>query len=142
MRAGQRTGRWIVVKLDETATRGISVICEMLGEDTAREFESFAQTDKFGAALSRLALQFCYADHWGTEDFTRRERSLMMIAALVALRQPSELKNHLKIGMANGVKVEEFEKILLHLVPYVGFPASSTASSAMRDFIKEQKQEG
>lgn len=59
----------------------------------------------------------------------------MLIAALVALRQPDELRNHLRLGLANGIDPAELEKILLLLVPYVGFPAASTASKAMRTFL-------
>jgi len=121
--------------LSEKALRGIAVVGEMLGADAANRLGDFAGSDRFGSALATRALEFAYADNWGDEGLSRRERSLLLIAALVALRQPNELQNHVKLGLANGIEAQELEQILLLLVPYVGFPATSTASSAIRDIL-------
>jgi 4-carboxymuconolactone decarboxylase len=124
-------------ELNEKAQRGVTTIAEMLGTEIANTLGNFATTDRFGAAMSRLALEFCYADNWNEDGLSRRERSLLLIAALIALRQPDELKNHLKLGLANGIRLEELEHILVHLVPYVGFPATATASAAVREILSE-----
>lgn len=124
--------------LNAREQRGVTAIAEMLGSETAESLEAFALTDRFGAKLARLSLDFAYADNWGDEDgLSRREKSLLLIAALVALDRPKELKNHIRLGLANGLRPEELEPILVQLVPYVGFPTVSGASAAMREVLKE-----
>ena len=124
-------------KLSKKALRGAEAIRDMLGAEMADNLKRFAGTGEFGAALSAKALEFAYADIWDEGSLSRREKSLLLIAALVALRQPDELKNHVRLGLANGIAREELEQILLLLVPYVGFPATSTASKAMRGFVND-----
>lgn len=123
------------MELNEKALRGVAAIREMLGAEAAERLRDFAISGRFGSALTTQALEFAYADNWTEDGLSRRERSLLLIGALVALRQPSELENHVRLGLANGIAVEELEQILLLLVPYVGFPATSTASSAIRKVI-------
>ena len=121
--------------LNDKALRGVEVVAEMLGRDTAERLKNFAVSGRFGAALTEKALEFAFADNWDEAGLSRRERSLVLIGALVALRQPNELKNHIRLGMANGIAPNELEQVLLQLVPYVGFPATSTASTAIREVL-------
>ena len=124
--------------LNAKELRGVAAISDMLGSETAEGLKSFAETDRFGAKLARLSLEFAYADNWDEdESLSRREKSLLLIAALVTLDRPRELKNHVRLGLANGLKPEELETILVQLVPYVGFPTVSAASAAIRELLKE-----
>ena len=123
--------------LTDKAQRGVEAIADMLGPERAEALEAFALTENFGARLTREALEFCYADKWEGGSLSRRDKSLLLIGALVALKQPGELANHVRLGLANGIAAEELEVVLLHLVAYVGFPAVSTASAAMREVLKE-----
>jgi 4-carboxymuconolactone decarboxylase len=129
-----------MAQLNDKALRGLATIEEMLGPAAAERLKSFAMSDGFGATLTGKALEFAYADNWNECGLSRRERSLILIGALVALRQPNELKNHVALGLANGIAADELEQILLQLVPYVGFPATSTASAAMREVIATRGQ--
>jgi 4-carboxymuconolactone decarboxylase len=127
-----------MAELSAKAQRGVAAIGDMLGSETAEGLKAFALTDRFGAKLARLSLEFAYADNWAEDDgLTRREKSLLLIAALVALNRPRELKNHVRLGLANGLKPDELETILVQLVPYVGFPTVSGASAAIRELLKE-----
>lgn len=127
-------------KLNDKALNGVAVIEEMLGADIANDLKNYAVAEHFGSKIAALALEYCYGDNWSEDGLTRREKSLMLIAALTALRQPDELRNHIRLGIANGVAPEELEKILLTLLPYIGFPAASTAQKVMREIMKEQSK--
>jgi 4-carboxymuconolactone decarboxylase len=124
-----------VAKLSDKALRGVAAVADMIGAEAAEKLKAFALSDGFGARLTAQALEFCYADNWDENGLSRRERSLILIGALVALRQPNELRNHVALGLANGIAPDELEQILLQLVPYVGFPATSTASAVMREAV-------
>ena len=126
-----------MTKLSEKAERGADVIGSMMKPEFADKMKQAATSGMFGADISRMALEYAFADAWGREWLPRREKSLLIIGALIALRQSSELKNHVKIGASNGLSVKDFESIVVQLAPYVGFPCIATATTAVIEALRE-----
>ena len=124
-------------KLDEKSERGLGVIGDMMGPEYAEKLRASATSGKFGADITRMALDYSFADSWGREGLPRREKSLVIIAALIALKQPAELRNHVKIGVANGLTVGDFESLLVQLSSYVGFPCIASAQTAVIEALRE-----
>lgn len=124
-------------ELDGKEQRGLGVISEMMGETFGQRMREHATSGRFGADIARMALSWSFADSWGREGLPRREKSLVIIGALIALRQPLELKNHVKIGVANGLTVADLEAALVQAASYVGFPAIATATTAVIDALRE-----
>jgi len=116
---------------------GRKVVREMLGEQFLLELERYATTGKFGSAAAELALDNVFADIWARPGLDRRSRSLVTLGILMAQGQPEELKNHIRIGLANGLTAIEVEEALLQGIPYSGFPAYSVASRAALEVLKE-----
>jgi 4-carboxymuconolactone decarboxylase len=128
-------------KLDEKTERGAAVIGEMMGPKFAEKMIENATSGQFCSDLSRMALDYSFADSWGREGLPRREKSLVIIAALIAMKQPAELRNHVKIGVANGLTVADFESLLLQLSSYVGFPCIASAQTAVIQALREAGQD-
>jgi 4-carboxymuconolactone decarboxylase len=126
-----------MAKLSAKAEHGLGVIGSMMGPKFSGGLRAAAESGKFGADISAMAAEFAFADAWGREGLARREKSLIVIAILVALRQPNELKNHVKIGVANGLTAEDIENALIQAIPYVGFPAVATAETAAIEALRE-----
>ena len=126
-----------MTKLSEKSEQGAAVIGSMLGEQHAEKMKETAVSGKFGSTISRMALDYAFADAWGREGLPRREKSLLIISALIALRQTHELKNHVKIGVTNGLTIEDFDRILVQLTPYLGFPCIATATTAVIEALRE-----
>ena len=124
-------------ELDAKSERGLAVISEMMGETFGARMREHATSGRFGADIARMALDFSFADSWGREGLARRDKSLVILGALIALRQPAELKNHVKIGVANGLTVSELEAVLVQACSYVGFPSIATATSAVIEALRE-----
>jgi len=123
--------------VEQKRDRGAAIIGEMLGAEHGKTLRATAASDGFGSAISRMALEFSFADSWGRDGLQRRERSLVVIGILIALRQTKELKNHVKIGLANGLSVREIEEALVQATSYVGFPAIATATTAVIEALRE-----
>jgi len=128
-------------KPDEKTQRGAAVIGEMMGPKFAKKMIENATSGQFGSDISRMALDYSFADSWGREGLPRREKSLVIIAALIAMKQPAELRNHVKIGVANGLTVADFESLLVQLSSYVGFPCIASAQTAVIEALREAGQD-
>ena len=68
----------------------------------------------------------------------RKQRSLVILGAMIAMRQPAELRNHVHIALNNGVSVREIEEVLITASPYVGLPCIATAITVTIQVLRER----
>ncbi len=127
----------MTVPLDEKGERGLAVIGSMMGPGFSEALRAAATSGKFGSTVARMAIDYAFADAWGRDGLERKQKSLVVIGILVAQGQTSELKNHIKIGVANGLTVHEVEEALIQALPYVGFPRIASASTAAIEALRE-----
>lgn len=125
------------MSLDEKSERGLAVIGGMMGPKFSDALRAAATSGKFGSAISQMAVNYAFADAWGRDGLEKKQRSLVVIGILIAQRQTAELKNHVKIGVANGLTVRELEEVLIQSVPYVGFPCIASATTAVIEALRE-----
>lgn len=123
--------------MEQKSEYGLKVFGEIMGKDRAAALRSSAEGDGFGSAISRMAIDYAFADVWGREGMERGKRSLITLAILIATRQVLELKNHVRIGVANGLGVRDFEELLIQCIPYLGFPAVASATTAVLETLRE-----
>jgi 4-carboxymuconolactone decarboxylase len=79
--------------------------------------------------LAELTDDVLFGDVWERPGLAKRDRSLITVAALVALYRTNELPGHLRRALDNGVTRDELVELITHLAFYAGWP---TAMSAMR----------
>jgi 4-carboxymuconolactone decarboxylase len=68
-----------------------------------------------------------FGDIWERPGLSKRDRSLVTVAALVSLYRQNELPFHLKRAVENGLSVEEIVEAITHLAFYAGWPCAATA---------------
>ena len=123
--------------LDEKQKYGLKVIGSMMGEGFAEKLKAGAEGDAFGSDISRMALNFAFADGWGHTGIDRKSKSIAIISALIAMKQTKEMKNHIKVGLANGLTAKDIEALMVQLTPYVGFPCISSALTGAIEALRE-----
>ena len=123
--------------LDEKQESGIAFLTDVMGETFGAAFRQSCSSGEFGSKVSLMAAGWAFHDAWQHSGITRKEKSLAIISALIATRQPLELKNHVKIGIVNGITVSELEALLIQLAPYVGFPCVASANTAIVEALRE-----
>lgn len=126
-----------MTKLDDKQESGVAFITSVMGDKFGAAFRDAAEADRFGAGITRMAAAFAFHDAWRHEGITRKEKSITIISALIASRQSLELKNHVKIGLANGLTPAELEGLLIQLTPYVGFPCIASGTTAIIEALRE-----
>ena len=77
----------------------------------------------FAPKLVELTDGVLFDDVWERPELSKRDRSLITVAALVALNRPDQLRFHLARAVENGVKQQELIEAITHLAFYAGWPA-------------------
>lgn len=109
---------------------GARVYAELRGAAKATEMQEMAHGIGAEAVIADLSLEFVFGKVWGRGGLDRKQRSLVTIAVLIALRQTAELQNHLRVGLTNGLTQVEIEEAIVQTAPYAGFPAAWSAAKA------------
>ena len=78
--------------------------------------------------LGELTDKVVFGDVWERKGLAKRDRSLITVAALVALNRPDQLRGHLMRALDNGVTKEEIIELITHLAFYVGWPRAGSAA--------------
>jgi len=75
--------------------------------------------------LAELSEQVLFGDIWQRSLLPPRDRSLITLAALIALGREQQLAWHFNYGMANGLTRQELVEMITHLAFYAGWPAAA-----------------
>jgi 4-carboxymuconolactone decarboxylase len=78
-------------------------------------------------ALGNYTDNVLFGDLWKRPGLSPRDRSLITVAALVALYRTNELPFHLNKALENGVTKDELIELITHLAFYSGWPTANTA---------------
>lgn len=79
-----------------------------------------------------------YGDLWERTDLSKRDRSLVTVAALAATYRPEQLAVHIGRALDNGVTQEEIAGAITHIAFYAGWPAAMSAASVLTDVIEKR----
>jgi len=88
--------------------------------------------------LAELTDGVLYADIWERPQLSKRDRSLVTVAALVALNRPDQLRSHLTLARQNGVTEEELIETITHLAFYAGWPNAVSSVAVARDALRKK----
>jgi len=109
------------------------------GNHAARKRDTTAMTDTnhksaaqralgtFAPKLVELTDGVLFADIWERPELSKRDRSLITCAALVATGRVEQMDYHFPKAIENGVSQEELVELITHLAFYVGWPAAMSA---------------
>jgi 4-carboxymuconolactone decarboxylase len=100
-----------------------------------------AATTEFTAAFQDLVTRYAWGDVWSRPGLSRAERSMITLAALVALGQTDELAMHVRAARRNGLTEGQIGEILLHLSVYAGLPAANQAFKVAQATLAEPEDD-
>jgi len=109
----------------ERYSAGLKIRREVLG--SAHVDASLAKRNPFNQDFQDLITRYAWGETWARPGLSRKTRSLLALAMLVALNRGEELQLHLRAAINNGVTPDEIQETLLQCAIYCGVPAANSA---------------
>ncbi len=88
-------------------------------------------------ALADYSDRVLFGEVWERPGLSKRDRSLITVASLVALYRTNELPVHVARALENGITREELTELVTHLAFYAGWPAANTAIPILRKAFED-----
>lgn len=104
------------------------------GRATVADNLSPAAVYEFIPKLGRLATPCCSETCGRAPELSKRDRSLITVATLVALYRTDGRNGHMQRALANGVTEEELKGLITHLASTPAGPAVNAGRVAMEVF--------
>jgi 4-carboxymuconolactone decarboxylase len=80
-----------------------------------------------------------FDDVWERPELSKRDRSLITVAALMSLNRTQQLDFHLKLALQNGLTKDELIEAITHLAFYSGWPTAMSTLILAKDIFKQDK---
>jgi 4-carboxymuconolactone decarboxylase len=91
----------------------------------------------FAPKLVQLTDHVLFEDVWERKELSKRDRSLITVAALLALNRPDQLRFHLGRAIENGVEEQELIEAITHLAFYAGWPSAMSAMTIAKELFSK-----
>ena len=109
---------------------------EVLGDEHVDRAQ--AKATEFTQPFQDFITRYAWGEVWYRPCLERRERSMITLAALTAVRAEGELELHVRAALRNGLTPEEIAEVLLHTAVYAGVPAANAAFAVAQRVLEEE----
>jgi 4-carboxymuconolactone decarboxylase len=117
---------------EENIAKGAAILEELFGWKV--------DPKSVGDDFSRVTIGNLFGDVWTRPGLELRERSMITVAALIALGRENELKIHLRGALRVGISRQQILEMILHLAHYGGWPIAAGASRVANEVFKEMEE--
>jgi 4-carboxymuconolactone decarboxylase len=93
----------------------------------------------FAPKLAELTDDVLFADVWERPQLSKRDRSLITCAALIALGKTEQMGFHFPRAIENGVTAQELGEAITHLAFYVGWPNALSAVARAKEVLGKKQ---
>ena len=117
--------------------RGIETMKRLWGDDATDQMRTLwksADTD-----VERYITAFALGEVWSRPVLDLRTRSLICLAAAVALEREGQIRLHTQGALHSGVTPAEVTETIIQMMIYAGFPAAWQAMVIVRQVITEHE---
>ncbi len=89
----------------------------------------------FAPKLVELTDSVLFGDVWERAGLSKRDRSLVTVAALIAMNRIEQLRFHIPNALNNGVTEDEVIEVITHLAFYAGWPSAISAVALAKELF-------
>jgi 4-carboxymuconolactone decarboxylase len=87
--------------------------------------------------LLELTEKVLFGDIWERPGLSKRDRSLITVAALIAMNRTQQLPFHLERALTNGLTKDELVEVITHMAFYSGWPTAVSAATIAKDVFRQ-----
>ena len=92
----------------------------------------------FAPKLVDLTEDVLFGDVWERPQLSKRDRSLITCAALIATGKTEQMDFHFPNAIKNGVTQQEIVEMITHLAFYVGWPSAMSAVNRAKALFEKR----
>ena len=89
-------------------------------------------------SLAEYGERILFGEVWERPGLSKRDRSLITVAALIAAHRPDQMPFHMGRAIENGVTPDELREVITHLAFYAGWPSAVTAAETLGPVLAQQ----
>ena len=93
----------------------------------------------FAPKLVDITEKVLFGDVWERPQLSKRDRSLITCAALVAMGKTEQMNFHFPRAIENGVKQDELVELITHLAFYAGWPNAMSAMTRAKELFARKQ---
>ncbi len=93
----------------------------------------------FAPGMVHYTDRVLFDEVWEREGLSKRDRSLVTVAALTAMGKTEQLQFHLDFARRNGVTEDELKEAILHLAFYAGWPNGMAAMTVAKNVFTQKE---
>lgn len=94
----------------------------------------------FAPKLVELTENVLFGDVWERPELSKRDRSLITVAALIAMNRTEQVRFHIERALDNGLTKDEIIETITHLAFYSGWPNSMNAILIAKEIVTKRGQ--
>ena len=87
--------------------------------------------------FGEITRDLLFGEVWERPGLSKRDRSLITIAALTALYRTNQLEMNTRRALENGVTKEEIGEVFMHMAFYTGWPCAVNAFEVAQKVFEE-----
>lgn len=122
---------------DGAYQRGIATMHRLWGETVTEQMRAIWQSAH--PDVERYITGFALGEVWSRPVLDLKTRSLICLAAAVALERDGQIKLHTQGALHSGATADEVAETIIQLMIYAGFPAGWQAMAIAQEVIAEHE---
>lgn len=117
--------------------RGIETMRRLWGEDMAEKMRAIWKNAN--SDVERYITAFALGEVWSRPVLDLKTRSLLCLAASVALERDDQVRLHTRGALRSGATPDEVAEAIVQLMVYASFPAAWRAMVVASEVMAEHK---
>ena len=122
---------------DDLQKKGMDLRSQLFGERAAKAGHDYMK--EFDEGFANFLNEQVFGNIWTRPGLPTKTRSMITMAALLALGRAPELKVHMRGALNLGITPAEIKEMIIHLSQYSGVPTAVEAIRTFREVTEPKK---
>lgn len=122
---------------DDLVKKGFELRTQLFGEKAAHGGDEYLKS--FDEGFADFLNQQVFGNIWTRPGLPTKTRSMITMAALLALGRGPELRIHMRGALNLGITPAEIKELIIHLSQYSGVPTAVEAIRVFKEVTEPKK---